>query len=130
MNFSLFATLASALVSAAVFTSCTSSPTPLASKPPVKALKVSEFSHGDGFLIKKFQFPADTYMPTMEDKTSYFYSPPTGRVKVFDTGMTYGQSAGIYVDKTRESPTGIYVKGLGNNYGKLKKDDIPAQIIR
>lgn len=110
--------------------SCASRPTPLASTPPVKGLKVQSFEHGDGFIIKKFQFPADTYSPIMEDKKSYFYAPPGGRVNVFDTGMKYGQTGGIYIDKTGTSPSGIYVKGLGNNYGKLKKADIPATPVR
>lgn len=109
--------------------SCASQPVLLAGKPSVKAYKVDEFTHGDGFLIKKFQFPAAVYFPIMEDKQSYFYAPPGGRVKVFDTGMTYGQTAGIYQDKNSSAPTGIYVKGLGDNYGKLKKSGIPAQPV-
>lgn len=109
--------------------SCGSSTTPITGKPPIKALKTQAFTHGDGFIIKKFQFPADVYTPVMEDKKSYFYAPTGGKVKVFDTGMTYGQTAGIFIDKSATAPTGIYIKGLGNRYGKLKKADIPATVI-
>lgn len=122
--------LALVAVCAGSLISCGSAPTPITSKPPIKAIKSQAFTHGDGFLIKKFQFPADVYTPVMEDKKSYFYAPAGGKVKVFDTGMTYGQTAGIFIDKSGATPTGIYVKGLGNNYGKLKKADIPASVIK
>jgi hypothetical protein len=110
--------------------SCGSSPKPISSTPPIKAIKTEAFTHGDGFLIKKFQFPADIYTPVMEDKKSYFYAPAGGKVKVFDTGMTYSQTAGIYIDKSVSEPTGIYVKGLGSIYGKLKKSDIPFSALK
>lgn len=89
MKFLTKSTLTISVLCVAALSSCTTVPGPLTSKPPVKALKVQNFTHGDGFLMKKFQFPADTYLPTMEDKKSYFYSPTGGQVKVFDTGMTY-----------------------------------------
>jgi len=123
-QFALVALCAGSLIS------CGSSPTPITSKPPIKAIKTQAFTHGDGFLIKKFQFPADVYTPVMEDKKSYFYAPAGGKVKVFDTGMTYGQTAGIFIDKSATVPTGIYFKGLGNRYGKLKKPNIPATIVK
>ena len=110
--------------------SCSSFPKNITSNPPIKALKSQAFTHGDGFFIKKFQFPADVYTPIMEDKKSYFYAPAGGKVKVFDTGMTYGQTAGICIDKSSTVPTGIYLKGLGNQYGKLKKANIPATIVK
>jgi hypothetical protein len=112
------------------FVSCNTSPTPLTGTPPVKALKIKAFTHGDGFFIKKFYFPADIYTPVMEDKKSYYYAPGGGRAKVYDTGMTYAQTAGIYIDKSSTVPDGIYIKGYGNFYGKLRKREIPATIIK
>src|SRR5687768_7858576 len=77
--------------------SCGSAPTPLVSKPPVKALRVTGFTFGDGILLKKFTFPSAVYTATMEDEDAYYYSPPGGEVQVWDTGLKYTQGAGLYI---------------------------------
>jgi hypothetical protein len=128
MNIALKLSLS--LVAAAALNSCASAPQPLTSKPPAKAINAQEFSVGDGFLIKKFTFPAGMYRPEMEDKNGYYFSPPGGQIKVFDSGMRYGSNGGIYWKKNESAPGSVYVKGNFGIVANLAKKDIPATPVR
>ena len=118
------------LAFAVALSSCAPSPQPLTSTPPAKALKAGEFSVGDGFLIKKFTFPAGIYRPEMEDKNGYFFSPPGGQIKVFDSGMRYGSTGGIYWKKSESQPGAVFVRGNFGITATLAKKDIPATPVR
>jgi hypothetical protein len=118
------------LIAAVALNSCASAPQPLTSTPPAKALKAQEFSVGDGFLIKKFTFPAGIYRPEMEDKNGFYFSPPGGQIKVFDSGMRYGSNGGIYWKKNESLPGSVFVKGNFGITANLAKKDIPATPVR
>jgi hypothetical protein len=123
-------TTTAALAGCALFTSCGLSPQPLASTPPAKAVKVDEFSIGDGFLMKKFTFPSGVYRAESEDKKGYYFAPPSGQINVFDTGMKYGSKGGIYWKKDEDKPRFVYVKGNFGIMAPLKKDDMPVSPVR
>mgnify|MGYP007019748515 FL=1 len=123
-----------AIVAAIGMTSCAAnklSPGPMFSKPPAKGLSASsQFSVGDGFLMKKFIYPAGIYQPIHEDSKAYYYAPPGEQIGVMDTGMNLGTQGGIYWEKGQSSPRKVYFTG---NFGiKLPWDkaDMPVQIIR
>jgi hypothetical protein len=118
------------LVAAACLCSCGASPKPLTSTPPAKALKASEFTWGDGVLMKKFTFPAGTYLPEAEDSKGYYFAPQNAQVKVFDTGLRYGTKGGIYWKKNLQQPDSVYAAGNFGVMAILSKKDLPAIPLR
>ena len=106
-------------------------PGPLFSKPPAKGLSAaSEFSVGDGVLMKKFVYPAGIYQPIHEDSKAHYYAPPGEQIGVKDTGMSLGTQGGIYWEKGLPAPRKVYFTG---NFGiKLAWDkaDMPVSMIR
>ena len=106
-------------------------PGPIYTKPPAKSISASsDFSFGDGFLIKKFIYPAGVYQPIHEDSKAHYYAPPGEQIRVKDTGMNLGTQGGIYWEKGLEAPRKVYFTG---NFGiKLPwdKHDMPIIIRR
>lgn len=122
-----------ALASSLVLSSCaaTLTPSPISSKPPAKAIVAdSEFSVGDGLIIKKFIYPAGTYRPVYEDSKAHYFVPPGEQIRVKDTGMDLGSQGGIYWEKGLSTPSKVYFTG---NFGikvPWDKKDMPIKIIR
>ncbi|MFY7818851.1 MAG: hypothetical protein ACOVRB_10860 [Akkermansiaceae bacterium] len=106
-------------------------PGPISSKPPATAIVASsEFSIGDGFIMKKFIYPAGVYQPVHEDSKAHYYAPPGEQIQVKDTGMSLGTQGGIYWEKGLITPRKVYFTG---NFGiKLPwdKPDMPISIKR
>lgn len=106
-------------------------PGPIFTKPPAKTITAStEFSVGDGIIIKKFIYPAGVYQPVSEDSKAHYFAPPGEQIRVKDTGMNLGSQGGIYWEKGLESPRKVYFTG---NFGiKLPwdKTDMPITITR
>jgi hypothetical protein len=122
-----------ALAGSLLLCSCaaTLTPIPISSSPPAKAVVAnSEFSVGDGVIIKKFIYPAGTYRPIYEDSKAHYFAPPGEQIRVKDTGMELGSQGGIYWEKGLPAPSKVYFTG---NFGmKLPwdKKDMPIKIIR
>lgn len=122
-----------ALLGALFLASCAGglSPGPLSSTPPAKSVVVnSEFSIGDGFLMKKFIYPAGNYLPIHEDSKAHYFAPPGEQIRVMDSGMSMGSQGGIYWEKGREAPRKVYASG---NFGiklALNKEGMPIQAVR
>jgi len=122
-----------ALASSLILSSCaaTLTPGPLSSKPPAKAVVAdSEFSFGDGFIVKKFIYPAGTYRPIYEDSKAHYFAPPGEQIRVKDTGMELGSQGGIYWEKGLSTPSKIYLTGNFGMKVAMDKKDMPIKIIR
>ena len=122
-----------ALASSLLLCSCvaTLTPSPISSPPPAKAVVAnSEFSVGDGVIIKKFIYPAGTYRPIHEDSKAHYFAPPGEQIRVKDTGMELGSEGGIYWEKGLPAPSKVYFTG---NFGikvPWDKKDMPIKIMR
>lgn len=123
---------AGAALVAAAFSSCGATrlnPGPIVTTPPAKSVTASsEFSVGDGILMKKFIYPAGVYTPVHEDSKAHYYAPPGEQIRVQDTGMNLGTQGGIYWEKGLNSPQKVYFTG---NFGiKLpwEKQGMPITI--
>jgi hypothetical protein len=121
------------LASSLLLSSCaaTLTPNPISSKPPAKAVVAdSEFSVGDGLIIKKFIYPAGTYRPVYEDSKAHYFAPPGEQIRVKDTGMELGSQGGIYWEKGLSTPSKVYFTGNFGMKVPWDKKDMPIKIIR
>lgn len=110
--------------------SCAPLPKPIATTPPAKALRVSEFTWGNGIITKKFTFPAGIYRPLEEDGKGYFYFPE-GQVQVMDTGIHYATKGGIYWKNNDSTPQHFFVRApFGKRYGIISDKNIRVKPIR
>jgi hypothetical protein len=121
---------AGAVLVAAAFSSCGASrvnPGPIVTTPPAKSVSASsEFSIGDGIMMKKFIYPAGVYTPVHEDSKAHYYAPPGEQIRVKDTGMDLGTQGGIYWEKGLDSPKKVYFTG---NFGIKAAWDKPGMPI-
>lgn len=133
MSAKIYQTFA-ALAAGILLSSCGAAalhPTALISKPPVKAVTVTqEFTVGDGFLMKKFIFPKGIYQPLHEDTKAFYYAPPGEQIKVYDSLMNYGSQGGIYWEKGLEKPEKIYFTGNFDIKLPWAKKDLPVTLVR
>lgn len=134
MNIQLIYRSAAALFLGIGLSSCAANklnPGPIFTKPPAKSVSASsDFSVGDGIIMKKFIYPGGVYQPVYEDSKAHYYAPPGEQIRVKDTGMNLGTQGGIYWEKGMESPRKVYFTG---NFGiKLPwdKPDMPITITR
>ena len=122
-----------AIATGIVLSSCGAAalhPMALTSKPPVKAVSVTqEFTVGDGFLMKKFIFPKGIYQPMHEDAKAFYYAPPGEQIKVYDSLMNYGSQGGIYWEKGLENPEKIYFTGNFDIKLPWVKKDMPVTLV-
>jgi len=123
-----------AIAAGVVLSSCgaaTLHPVAMSTKPPVKAVSVDqEFTVGDGFLMKKFIFPKGIYQPMHEDTKAFYYAPAGEQIKVFDSGLKYGNQGGIYWEKGLEKPEKVYFSGNFDIKVPWVKKDMPLTLIR
>lgn len=108
--------------SVALLASCGTGVKPLTSTPPAKGLKVTEFTWGDGILLKKYTFPTAVYEPQGEDKKGYYYYPQNAQVKAFDSGLRYGVKGGIYWKKDLPKPANAFVTNFAGTAIFSKKE--------
>ncbi|MFD0892611.1 hypothetical protein KBB96_14400 [Luteolibacter ambystomatis] len=112
----------------ALVVSCGPRPQAITSTPQAKGLRVNEFTWGDGILLKKYSFPKAVYQPEKEDKDAFYYYPQNAQVRVFDSGLRYGATAGIRWEKKKVQPDQIFVKA-GPGMAVFGKKDIPVTPI-
>lgn len=132
MSFSFLKLIGLLIAMGAVSCSATKiEPGPLTSTPPAKGLSVvSDFSVGDGIIMKKFIYPAGIYRPIHEDYMAHYFAPPGEQIRVKDTGMNLGTQGGIYWEKGVPQPRKVYFTGNFGMKVAWDKADMPVKIIR